>query len=74
MISEDSNLTFDEVVNKFDNYSLIIQIDKGYQRNYLFSWLTESEKEYVGTAITINIDSVTTNIRNLDYIKNSPRK
>lgn len=74
MISEDSGIAFDEIVNKFNNYSLIIQTDKGYQRNYLFEWLKESEKDYVGTAITINIDSLTTNIRNLDYIKNSPNK
>ena len=56
-------------MNKFNNYSLIIKTDNGYKRNYSFNWLTEGEKDYVGTVLTTNLEHLTTNIRNIDYIK-----
>lgn len=67
-IALDSGLTFDEVVEQFGNYSLIIKTDSGYQRNYQFSWLDQDEKDYVGVVLTTNIQSLTTNIRDIDYL------
>jgi hypothetical protein len=69
MIAEDSNMTFEDIERMFNDYSLIIKTDKGYERNYSFNWLTASEKEYVGIVLTTNLEHLTTNIRNVDYIK-----
>lgn len=69
MIAEDSGMTYDDIENQFNNYSLIIKTDTGYQRNYSFNWLTQDEKDYVGTVLTTNMEHLTTNIRNVDYIK-----
>lgn len=74
MIAEDSNMTYEEIVDKFNNYSLVIKTDSGYQRNYSFTWLNQDEKDYIGTFLTTNIGSLTTNIRNLDYLENIPKK
>ncbi len=74
MIAQDSGLTFEEVTEKFNNYSLIIKTDSGYQRNYSFTWLDQDEKDYIGTVLTTNIGNLTTNIRNLDYVNHVPKK
>ena len=69
MIAEDSGMSYEEIEEQFNNYSLIIKTDSGYQRNYSFNWLTEGEKEYVGVVLTTNMEHLTTNIRNVDYIQ-----
>lgn len=69
MIAEDSGMTYEEIEEQFNNYSLIIKTDSGYQRNYSFNWLTEGEKEYVGVVLTTNMEHLTTNIRNVEYIQ-----
>lgn len=63
MIAADSGLTFENVLDGFEQYSLIIKTDKGYERNYQFSWLEQDEKDYVGTVLTTNMQSLTENIR-----------
>ena len=68
LIAQDSGLTFEEVVETFSNYSLILKTDTGYQRNYQFSWLDQDEKDYVGTVLTTNIQSLTYNIRDINYL------
>lgn len=68
MIAQDSGMTYDEIVEKFGNYALIIKTDAGYQRNCQFNWLDQDEKEYVATMLTTNINSLTYNIRDIDYI------
>ena len=73
-IAQDSGLTPEEVETKFNEYSLIIKTDQGYQRNYSFTWLDQDEKDYVGTVLTTNIQSLTTNIRNLDYLPKQATK
>ncbi len=73
-IAQDSGLTPEDIENKFNEYSLIIKTDQGYQRNYSFTWLDQDEKDYIGTVLTTNIQSLTTNIRNLDYLPKQPTK
>lgn len=68
MIAEDSGMTFEEIETKFNEYALIIKTDEGYQRNCQFTWLDQDEKDYIGTVLTTNINSLTYNIRNIDYI------
>lgn len=68
MIAEDSGMEFNDVVNMFDNYALIIKTNNGYQRNCQLLWLDQDEREYVGTVLTTNINSLTYNIRNVDYL------
>jgi hypothetical protein len=74
MIAEDSGMTYDEVVNRFNNYSLIIKTDQGYQRNCQFLWLDQGERDYIATTLTTNINSLTYNIRNIDYIDKVMKK
>lgn len=69
MIAEDSGMEFNDIVNMFDNYALIIKTDEGYQRNCQFLWLSENEREYINTVLTTNINSLTYNIRNVDYLE-----
>ena len=69
MIAKDSGMEFNDIVNMFDNYALIIKTDEGYQRNCQFLWLNENEKEYINTVLTTNINSLTYNIRNVDYLE-----
>ena len=68
MIAEDSGMTFEEIETKFNEYALIIKTDEGYQRNCQFLWLNQNERDYIGTVLTTNINSLTYNIRNIDYI------
>lgn len=68
MIAEDSEMTFEEIETKFNEYALIIKTDEGYQRNCQFLWLNQNERDYIGTVLTTNINSLTYNIRNIDYI------
>ena len=68
MVAQDSGMTFEDIVERFNNYALIIKTDQGYQRNCQFLWLTEGERDYIATALTTNISSLTINIRNVDYI------
>lgn len=73
-IAKDSGMTFDEIVDGFNSYSLIIKDGKTLQRNYSFNWLDEEEKRYVGDLITSNIYDFTLNIRNLEQIENRMTK
>lgn len=66
-IVEGSNMTFDELIDDFNNYALIIKTSEGYTRNNSFNWLTEKEKDFIGQVLTTNIDSLTINIRNLEF-------
>jgi hypothetical protein len=63
MVAEDSGLSFEEVIERFGQYALIIDTDHGYERNYRFSWLDQGAKDYVGTVLTTNMQYLTTNIR-----------
>lgn len=74
MIAQDSGMTYDEIVEKFGNYALIIKTDSGYQRNCQFNWLDQDEKDYVATMLTTNINSLTYNIRDIDYIDQVMKK
>ena len=67
IMAEDSGIALEEVVEKFDHFALIIKTDAGYERNCQFDWLTQAEKEYVGTVLTTNIENLTVNIRHMDY-------
>lgn len=74
ILATNNNMSFDEIENTFNNYALVIKTDNKYQRNGSFSWLNDQEIEYVGDVLTTNIQSLSTNIRNLDFISDNKSK
>lgn len=73
-VAESSNMTFDELIENFNNYALVIKTSEGYERNNSFSWLTEKEKDFIGQVLTTNINSLTINIRNLEQLQGTKTK
>jgi len=64
MIAEDSELDYENVVGQFEQYALVIETAAGYRRNFQFSWLKQEEIDYLGTVLTTNLQSLTSNMRN----------
>lgn len=73
-IAKDSGMTYEQIVDSFNSYALIVKDGKNIQRNYSFAWLDDEEKRYVGDLITSNIDDFTINIRNLEQMENTMSK
>lgn len=73
-IAKDSGMTYEQIVDSFNSYALIVKDGKNIQRNYSFTWLDNEEKRYVGDLITSNIDDFTINIRNLEQMGNTMSK
>ena len=65
-VAQDSSYTFEEIIEKFDDYALVIYTDGEYFRNGSFDWLSDSEKGYIADVLTTNIQNLTTNIRNIE--------
>ena len=63
VVAEDSGLAFEEVVERFHQYALMINTGQGYERNCQFAWLDQEEKDYIGTVLTTNMQHLTVNIR-----------
>ena len=67
-------MTYEQIVDSFNSYALIVKDGKNIQRNYSFTWLDDEEIRYVGDLITSNIDDFTINIRNLEQMGNTMSK
>lgn len=68
-VASGSNLTFENLVDAFNQFALVIETDGSYQRNCSFAWLSEKEKAFIGQVLTTNISSLTLNIRNLRQVQ-----
>lgn len=64
-IAKDSDFTYDEIVDRFQNFAMTYYDDGAYHRNNSFNWLDEDEKTYIGDVFTTNITDFTINIRNI---------
>lgn len=68
-LATESGMRYEELIESFGEYALLIKTGNDYQRNYQFSWLDDEEKEYIGTVLTTNIGSLTVNIRDVELYR-----
>lgn len=68
-VAADSTLTFEALVNAFNQYALVTENKGAYLRNCSFTWLSEKERAFIFQVLTTNISNLTLNIRNLEQVR-----
>lgn len=74
ILAENNNYTFNDIVEMYAEYALVIKTNNGYERNCSLSWLSNNEKQYLADVLTTNIGSLSINIRDLEIPKNEYKK
>lgn len=74
LLSSSSEYSKEEIIQMFNEYAMVIENDGVYDRNARFTWLEDSEKEFIYQMQTQNITCFTTNIRNIYDIESKSYK